>query len=175
MGLLNLKTIGIVFAIISSIATAAYFKGCSDGKESGREEMQSVVDEWRGKYQNLRDQPPKVETRTITKYIDRPARTDRVASVPVEETETPLETPRTSVPYTVDSPGTMEVTFIPLASAFQQFVFDWKPAPMRVDTVYVTETKTALEYVEVSIFEQAEFYVLTVIAAVGGYALAGGF
>lgn len=171
--LLNLKTILIVMGVLSGVVSAAYLKGCSDGDEKGYargvEEKQSEVDKWRGMYQNLRDQPPKVETRTVTKYVITPARVETVGVV----IDTPEEV--TSYPYHVAGPGTVQATYIPLASLSQRFRFDYRPEPMKVDTVYVTETKTALEYVEVSIFEQAEFYVVTILAAVGGFAAGGGF
>lgn len=172
--LLNLKSISIALAVAIPILSGIYLKGCSDGKEKGRaeatEEMQAEVNKWKGQYQDLRDAPPKIETRTVTKYITLPPRVDTVAQVSGES-----EDEVTSAPYIVQGPGVIQATYMRLAQPWERFRFDFQPSPLRVDTVFVTETKTALEYVEVSIFEQAEFYVLTVIAAVGGYALAGGF
>lgn len=172
--LLNLKTIGIALGLLLTVVSAAYLRGCSDGKGIGREqataEMQKEVDKYRGMYQNLRDQPPKVEMRVVTKYVTLPRRVDTVAAVSGE-----TEDQVTSAPYPVASSGTVTATYLRLAEPWQRFRFEFKPDPMRVDTIYVTETKTALEYVEVSIFEQTEFYILTAIAAVGGFALGGGF
>jgi len=167
---LNFKTVGIGLAVLSSLLSLTYWKGCGDGKEIGRQqeraEMQKEVDDWKGKYLNLRDAPTKTVTVTKTVYIQKPGRVDTVMVLWSDDST------KTSKPYTVESPGTMQVSFLPVTN---QFIFDFKPSPMRIDTVIVTETKWAVEYRDVNVFEKVEFYIGAVIAGIGGYALAGGF
>ena len=171
-GLLNSKT-ALIAGLALSLAGGIWLHGCDygDGKGHARgvAEKQEEVDKWRKQYLDLRDAPPKTEIKVVTKYVTLPRRVDTVAIA----VDTPEE--KISAPYHVESAGTIQAAYLPMAPIDGRFRFNFIPDVIKVDTVYVIETRTALEYVEVSVFEQAEFYIMTVIAAVGGYALAGGF
>jgi hypothetical protein len=169
------KLIGLALAGLLALGSAIYWQGCSKGKELGREEMQQEVNEWKGKYLNLRDAPPKIETRTVTRFVEREPSSGRSTATPVEsEEENPLAIPKTTT-IRIESPGMLNVTFFPLELPAKQFLYYLDPEPMRIDTVIVTETKWAVEYRDVNVFAKLELYVCVAIAAVGGYALAGGF
>lgn len=147
MQLLNLKTIAIAGAFLVMAVSFSFWKGCDYGTERTVKEYRVKLDESELKYQRLLNAPPKVDTVRITRWLPaKPPRVDTVGTV-AEEAPSP-ETPKMSMPYTIEEPGTLRVEFIPVASPTEQFVFHFKPSPVKVDTVYVTMTKTAVEYVE---------------------------
>jgi hypothetical protein len=171
----NWKLIGIGLAGLLALGSAIYWQGCEKGKDLGREEKQEEVNEWKGKYLNLRDAPPKIETRTVTRFVEREPQSGRSEATAVESTEeNPLAIPKTTT-IRIKSPGMLNLTFFPLEIPAKQFLYYLDPEPMKIDTVYVTETKWAVEYRDVNVFEKVEFYVGALVAAIGGYALAGGF
>lgn len=182
--LLNLKIIGIVFVVISSIATAAYFKGCSDGKDIGREEG---IAEYKPKYEALRDAPPET-TKTVTVvYRDRPsvrgtsaAKIDSAAlkelleqNADKDELIAELAAPKSTE---IDLPGgRLYVHHFPLKTPQEQFSYLFEPEPERIETVERVVTRTAIEYRDKPVYEYATFWIFTGIAGVAGYAAAGGF
>lgn len=183
--LLNLKTIGIVFAVISAIAAAAYFKGCGYGKEIGYEKG---VAEWKPKYEALRDAPPDTVEKITVVYRDRPiirgtaaAKIDSAALKELlaqnedkDELIAELAAPK-STEFDLPGYGKVYVHHFPLKLPQEQFSYLGQPDPERIETVERVVTKTAIEYVEVSVFEKSAFYIGVALAGIVGYAAAGGF
>lgn len=143
-----LKVAGVVIGVLFAVVSAAYWKGCSDGTKKTEKEYQAKLDESELKYQRLLNAPPKIETRTVTVYVKAEPTSGMAEASPVESAEeNPLAIPKRTTIH-VDSPGDLDVTFYPLELPVKQFQWYLEPAPMKVDTVYITETKTAIEYVE---------------------------
>jgi hypothetical protein len=177
--LLNLKALGIALGALVIISTFVFIKGCDYGKAGQKEDDEKEIAELNLKYERLVNAPPVVKSETTYVYRTRKAQSGTSASIP--ETSEPgdfiaqLSVPKYTEFY-VEGAGVIGVHHYPLKILSEQFSWEViKPEPQKMERVEVTVTKTAIEYVDISVFEKAEFYLSFAVAAIAGYAVAGGF
>ena len=184
----NLAKIGGSVGLIAAVALFAYIQGCNDRKSDEAEivaaALKPVQDELakvKEQYNKILYAPPKIDTvriripgkpeagtapaEVVDSYEEEIARWKKKSETDSDLLYAALQAKQTK--FRLSGPGMVNVVHYPWKQPLEQFQYWIDPDSMEI--VKITEGKVIPLEVEVSIFEQWEFYAVTAVTVTASY------